>query len=92
MTILGRPVIISDHGAELGERGDVVLFDPTCYVLGVRQAMSVERDSSAGFTADQTLWRLLLRADGALSWSSAYTPADGTATLSCAVVLGERDT
>lgn len=90
-TLFGRPVIPSNHCSALGDVGDIMLIDPSEYLLiekgGVQQATSIH----VAFTTDQTYFRFVMRLDGQPSWSKVFTPEYGsTATQSPFVTLQAR--
>ena len=89
MTLLGRPLILTDHCKTLGDEGDIILFDPTQYALGMRKDFGIESSIHANFSSDIVDWRMICRVGGECLWDQVYTPARG-ATLSCIVTLAER--
>jgi HK97 family phage major capsid protein len=93
-TILGAPVIVSEHASSLGDEGDVVLADLSQY-LTVNKG-GVERATSAHLyfdTAEQA-FRWTLRVGGRPGHDSVITPASGqgTKTRSPFVVLDNATT
>ncbi len=93
MQILGRPVIVSELCAAAGTTGDVMLIDPSQYVIGDRE-MRIESSREAtyssntyGFLQDQTSWKLTLRVAGQPLVSAPYTPKRGGSTVSPFVTL-----
>ena len=93
MTILGRPLVVSEHCTAAGAVGDLILADFSQYVIGDRgMTISASRHatySSAtyGWTQDQTLWKLTLRVDGQPLLPAAITPLRGGESLSSFVTL-----
>lgn len=90
MTILGRPVIVSEKVAKLGDAGDVNFIDFGYYLIGDRQAMSAESSPHYKFANDKTAFRIIERVDGRPWIQSAITPKNGGDTLSPFVSLAER--
>lgn len=88
--ILGRPVIFTEHAPSLGDEGDVTLVDLDYYLIGDRQAMSIETSQDYKFRTDELAIRLIERADGRLWLQSPITPAFGSDTLSPVVKLAAR--
>ncbi|TDC47646.1 phage major capsid protein [Actinomadura sp. KC345] len=88
MTILGRPVIFTEKVPSLGSTGDLSLVDFSYYLVGDRQAMSIETSPHYKFKNDQTAVRIIERVDGRPWLQSAITPHQGTDTLSPIVKLG----
>ncbi len=90
MTILGRPVLFTEKVPTLGDAGDISLIDPSMYLIGDRQAMSVASSEHAKFSSDVTSYRIIERLDGRSWLKSAITPNTGTATLSPWVKIAAR--
>lgn len=91
MTILGRPVIVTEKApAALGTLGDISFVDLGYYLIGDRQTMTMDASEHAAFTSDRTVYRVIQRNDGRPWVESALTPANGGATLSPFVQLATR--
>lgn len=86
--ILGMPVIWSEKVPRIGTAGDVVLADWSYYLLGDRQATTIESTQFDYWRYDQTSWRAVHRVDGQPWLSSPLTYADGTTQVSPFVILG----
>lgn len=78
LTILGRPVIISEKAAALGTSGDISFSDFGFYLLGDRQAMSARQSEDFRFNQDVTALRVTERIDGRPWLASAITPNNGS--------------
>jgi HK97 family phage major capsid protein len=88
MTILGRPVIVSEKAKALGTSGDINFVDFGFYLIGDRQAMSARQSEDFRFNQDVTAFRVIERLDGRPWLQSAITPQNGsTNTLSPMVNL-----
>lgn len=93
MTILNRPLIVSEHLTQAWAAGDLILADFSQYVIGDRgMTISASRHAtyssgSYGWTQDQTLWKIALRVDGQPLLPAAITPKRGGETLSSFVTL-----
>jgi len=85
--ILTRPVFVTDKLPAIGTRGDLVLFDPTLYTVGMRQEVLIDVSEHVAFATYQTVFRVWLRCDGMPQLSSKVTLSDGTRTASPYVVL-----
>ena len=90
MTLWGRPIIFTEHCQTLGTEGDIFFVDPSYYVIGDRQELSVASSPHVRFTTDETVWRFIERLDGRPWIESALTPAHGSNTLSPIVSLAVR--
>jgi HK97 family phage major capsid protein len=89
-TMLGRPIIISEKAGTLGSRSDVSFVDLNYYLIGDRQAMSMDQSTEYRFAHDQTAFRILQRVDGRPWLQSAITPANGGNSLSPFVEIAAR--
>jgi len=90
MTILGRPVIVTNKVPALGDAGDISFVDLRYYLIGDRQAMTATSSPHFKFQTDQTAFKVVSRVDGKAWLTSAVTPENGGATLSPFVKLGAR--
>jgi HK97 family phage major capsid protein len=93
MTILNRPLIVSEHLTQAWASGDLILADFSQYLVGDRgMIISASRHATYssgtyGWTKDQTLWKIALRVDGQPLLPAAITPLRGGETLSSFVTL-----
>lgn len=91
MTILGRPVIMTEKTpGVLGAQGDLSFVDFSFYLIGEREGMSMDTSEHVRFTRDQTTVRVIARNDGRPWLTSAITPQNGGPTLSPFVGLAAR--
>lgn len=90
MSILGRPVYFTEKMETIGDLGDIAFVDPSYYLIGDRQAMTMETSTHVRFTSDQTVTKFILRVDGRPWLQNPITPNKGAATLSPFVALAER--
>lgn len=92
-TILGRPAFESEHiTAGLGSVGDILLVDPTQYVVATKGGFEGKFDSSLHlyFDTNRTAYRIVFRVDGQPTWDTYITPAQGTHYKSPIITLAER--
>ena len=89
LTMLGRPLVLTEKVPAVGSAGDIGLYDLGFYLIGDRQAVSMESSEHSRFMNDETELRLILRVDGRPWIQSALTPLNGD-TLSPFVLLGAR--
>ena len=90
MTILGRPVIVSEKVENLGDQGDINFIDFSYYLVGDRQAMTVASSEHFRFQNGETSFKFVERLDGRPWLQSALTPRNGGPTLSPFVTLDAR--
>jgi len=88
-TIFGRPLIFTEHMAALGSTNDIACLDLSYYLIGDRQAMSMEASPHVKFVNDQTVYRLIQRLDGRPWLDAALTLEDGVTTVSPFIGLSQ---
>jgi len=91
-TLMGKPLIYTEHCRALGTTGDLIFADFSQYLMGQKAAGALLTSSSVHlkFDYDQMTYRFIFRIDGQSWWPSALTPRYGSATLSPFVALGTR--
>lgn len=90
MTILGRPVIVSEKASALSTTGDVCFVDLSYYLIGDRQQMQATSSEEYKFGNDLMAYRIIERLDGRPWLNSAITPKNGGPTLSPFVQIATR--
>lgn len=88
-TLAGFPITVSDVLPVLGTVGDLILWDPQSYALGV-QSTTLSTSIHVRFDYAETAFRFVLGAAGEPWLSSAITPAIGSDTLSTCITLATR--
>lgn len=83
----GRPGFVTEKLPALGGTGDLVLFDPWLYVVGVRQEVLIDVSPHSAFQNNQTDFRVWLRMDGKPQVSKPVTIQDTTTVVSPYVIL-----
>jgi HK97 family phage major capsid protein len=86
-SLLGRPAIVTEKLPALGTSGDIVLVDPSLYVIGDRMQVEVAASEHVNFLANQMTWRVVERVDGRPWLENAITLQDGSTTVSPFVAL-----
>ena len=92
-SLMGRPLIPTEHLPTLGDAGDIILADWTQYAIGGKSnsgAPNVESSMHLYFDYDVVAFRFVLRYDGQPMWRAALTPANGT-TVGPFVQLAARE-
>lgn len=89
-TLLGRPVIVLEQCAALGDLGDIIFADMNGYLLAEKGGMQSDMSIHVAFTTDESCFRFVLRVDGQPERASALTPYKGSDTLSHFVALAAR--
>jgi len=93
-TLMGLPLVLTEHCQALGTAGDIVLADWSQYLIGGKPGAGLQTASSMHlyFDYDKTVYRFVLRYDGQPWWQTTLTPIHGgaTATMSPFVALATR--
>ncbi len=91
-TLMGRPLVMTEHMQALGTQGDIGLADFREYLIGQKGGIKAASSIHLRFDYDQTVFRFVLRTDGRSWWPAPMTPLRGgaTQTYSPFVVLGDR--
>ena len=86
-TLFGLDVLTTEKVPVLGTKGDVMLVDPTMYVVGDRMQIEIAASEHVNFLKNQTTWRVVERVDGQPWLDNVITLQDGASTVSPFVVL-----
>lgn len=90
--LFNRSVIPCEQCQTLGTAGDIILFDPTQYILIDKGNMQSASSIHVKFVEGETAFRFVYRVDGMPWWKSALTPYKGSNTQSPAVCLNSTRT
>lgn len=90
-TLMGLPLIFTEHAKTVGTAGDIMLTDWSQYLVG-QKSTGLQFASSVHlkFDYDQTAFKFTLRIDGQPWWKQAMVPKNGVNTLSPFVTLATR--
>lgn len=89
-TILGRPVIFTDHCAAAGTKGDFNLIDFKQYMLLKKGSIKEAWSMHVAFLTDQHAFRMTFRCNGAPKVESPVKLKNSDLTRSPFVTLGAR--
>jgi HK97 family phage major capsid protein len=89
-TLFGRPIIPIEQAAALGDKGDIMLFDLSEYLLIDKGGINAASSIHVRFLYDESVFRFIYRVDGQPKRKKPLTPYKGANTLSPFVVLAER--
>jgi len=89
-TLLGRPVILDENMATLGDLGDIVLVNWNEYLEGMLGGVAFDESIHVRFVYNERAFRFVVYNDGQPWWRSALTPKKSTTTLSPFVTLAAR--
>ena len=86
-SLLGRPAFPSEKLPALGTKGDLMLVDPSLYVVGDRMQIEIAASEHVNFLKNQMTWRVLERVDGQPWIENPITLQDGSTQVSPFVAL-----
>jgi HK97 family phage major capsid protein len=86
-SLLGRPVFPTEKVPALGTKGDVMLLDPSFYIVGDRMQIEIAASEHVNFLKNQMTWRVVERVDGQPWLDKPVTLQDGVTQVSPFVVL-----
>lgn len=95
-TLLGRPLVRSHKLPTLGTKGDFCLVDPSYYLAGDMQAITISNSIHYKFRNDLTAWRAVFRGAG-VPWPKTPFSSESSGTqmafrVSPFCVLGDAAT
>jgi len=79
LSLLGLPVYITGALPALNTVGDIMLIDPSYYLIGDRKQISIAYSEHYKFINDQGTWRFVARVDGQ-PWLNSYITLEDAAT------------
>jgi HK97 family phage major capsid protein len=88
--LFGRDVIPVEQAATLGTQGDIMLADPSQYILAQRSDVRADTSIHVAFLTGEQAFRFMLRLDGQPTWKKPLTPYQGSALKSPFVTLAAR--
>jgi HK97 family phage major capsid protein len=86
-SLLGRPFFPTEKVPALGTKGDLMLLDPSFYVIGDRMQIEVAASQHVNFLKNQMTWRVVERVDGQPWTERPVTLQDSSTQVSPFVVL-----
>lgn len=89
-TIFGVPFVPIEQAAKVGDRGDVMLVDPSRYLLATKGGVEITPSIHVQFLTAERAFRFVMRVDGHPELSRPVTPYNGGSTESPFVVLEAR--
>ncbi len=90
--LFGMPAIRTEKVPVLGTAGDFILADWSFYLIGDRQATTLENTQFDRWRFDETSWRAVHRVDGQPWLSAPLTLQDSVTQVSPFVILGDKST
>jgi len=90
-TLLGKPLIPTEHAETLGTKGDLTFGDFSQYALVRKGGLNTSSSIHVKFLTDEMTFKFSMRVNGKPMWKNVLTPLKGTAnTLSPFVTLNDR--
>lgn len=89
-TLLGRPIVVTEHNPALGDLGDILFVDLSMYKTVTRGSLAAAMSIHVRFDYGETAFRFDFRVDGQPWLQAPIQPAKGGATQSPFVALNER--
>ncbi len=89
-TLFGRPVMPMEHCETLGTEGDIVLCDPSQYLMIEKGNIQYATSIHVAFLTGEQAFRFTYRVDGQPIDDQPITPFKGTNTLSNFITLATR--
>jgi HK97 family phage major capsid protein len=86
-SLLGRPAFPTEKLPALGGTGDLMLVDPSFYVIGDRMSIEIAASEHVNFLKNQMTWRVVERVDGQPWLDKPITLQDGSSQVSPFVAL-----
>lgn len=87
--LLGMPIYFTEKMPLIGTAGDLALVNAPYYLVGDRQAITIESTQFEQWKFNKHSWRAVARVDGQPWLSAPLTLQDGTSQLSPFVILGD---
>ena len=87
-TIFGRPVLVNEFSAALGDANDIVLADFSQYQVITKGGLNSAMSAHVKFAEDEMAFRFTYRVDGQSLWKSALTPFKGGASFTQSPFIG----
>src|SRR5262249_23091286 len=86
-SLLGRPAFPTEKLPALSTKGDLILIDPSLYVIGDRMSIEIAASEHVNFLKNQMTWRPVQRVDGQPWLERPITLQDGATQVSPFVIL-----
>lgn len=88
--LFNRPVYVIEQASVLGTVGDIILFDPTQYLMIDKGPIQAASSMHVRFLTDEMTYRWILRTQGNIWWKTSLSAFKGTTTYGPIVVLATR--
>jgi len=93
-SLMGKPLLWSEHSPKLGDAGDIAFLDWTQYLLrqkrGAGSGIQTASSMHFKFDTDEMAFRFVFRVDGQPWWPSYLTPRKSSSTISPYLKIAAR--
>lgn len=89
-SLVGRPILVTEHNPTLGDKGDIVFADMEMYKTVTRGSVRSALSIHVRFDYGEAAFRFDFRIDGRPWLDAPIAPAKGTATLAPFVTIQDR--
>ena len=90
ISLLGLPLLFTEHCKAKGDQGDCLLINPQKYAIGLRADLRIESSAHVYFSTDHKAFRAILRVDAMPINNKVLTLSDGVTEVADFVTLDER--
>ncbi|MBA7611602.1 hypothetical protein ES703_18830 [subsurface metagenome] len=91
-SLLGQPILWTEHASYLGALGDIILAVPAAYICGMRKkGLTIDVSTHLLFDKNETAFRGEMRVDGCAQIDETLKLRDGTHIVSPFVTLEARE-
>jgi len=87
-TIFGRPVLVNEFSAKLGDAHDISLSDWSQYQVITKSGLKSAASAHVKFLEDEMTFRFTYRIDGQPLWKSTLTPYKGGSSFTQSPFIG----
>lgn len=89
-TLLGKPVIVTEFGQQVGTEGDIILTDLGTYLTATKGGLQTASSIHVYFESNELVYRFIHRIDGRSWWFNALSPKSGGPSQTNIVTLATR--
>lgn len=89
-SLYGKPLVAAEQAKTLGTVGDLYFANLAEYLLVKKGGLDMAESVHVRFLYNEKTFRFLFPINGAPTWKSALTPANGSSTLSPFITLATR--
>ncbi len=89
-TLLGKPVIVTEFGQQLGTEGDIILTDLSTYLTATKGGLQSASSIHVYFESNELVYRFIHRLDGKSWWNNSLSPKSGGPSQTNIVTLSSR--